>query len=488
MYDGNRIERSTERKGTAMLLRRMLRGGLVVAIATATFASCDLVVNPTNNVAPEVATQTIGGVASLVASVYARLQDNAFYGNDLIMLGDLMADNARTSEPAVNRVGHFQNSSGSHMGDWGQSYQAINEANYAIVSADALTGQEPTLANRYKGEALFQRALLYFDLSRVYSYEPGHNVDGFDLGVVLRTEPTRTAAEADFRPRAKVEAVYAQIESDLLASIDLLEQYGQDDPYRANQAAAEALLAKVYLYWSKWDQVIPLATAALSHTSARLAEASEVATMFSKAPNVESLFEINYDAATETLWVNDCSACYTWPHGTWFSMWPSAELLALFESGDARQALYPTCPAGCPSTAPSGVRYVNKYTYARGDWTDNSPVIRVSDVLLMRAEAYAMSGQTAQAQADLNALRAKRGAAAIMATGDALAQAIQNERRRELAFEGHRWFDLKRRGRDITKPAYGNNPTLPYTDFRILASLPNNQVQNNPMLVQNPGY
>jgi hypothetical protein len=169
-------------------------------------------------------------------------------------------------------------------------------------------------------------------------------------------------------------------------------------------------------------------------------------------------------------------------------MWPSAELLALFDANDARVALYPACPTGCPATAPSGTRYVNKYTYARGDWTDNSPVIRYSDVLLMRAEAYAESGQDGLAQADLNALRAKRNADAITAGGSALKAAIQDERRRELAFEGHRWFDLKRRGMDITKPAFGGNPIVPYTDFRILASIPNSQVQNNPLLKQNPGY
>ena len=174
----------------------------------------------------------------------------------------------------------------------------------------------------------------------------------------------------------------------------------------------------------------------MSHTNTRLAEPNEVAGMFAKAPNVESLFEINYDAATETLWVNDCTACYTWPSGTWFAMWPSAELLALFAPGDARLALYPTTPAG--------VRYSNKYTYARGSWTDNTPVIRYADVLLMRAEAYAENGQDALGLADLNALRAKRGAAALTVTGAALKSAIQDERRRELAFEGSRWFDLKR--------------------------------------------
>lgn len=482
-----RIMRPSERKGTAMMARHTFRAALALVLL-APLASCDLVVDPTNNVAPEVATQTIAGVGSLITSVYARLQGTAFYGNELIMLGDLMSDNARTSQPAVNRVGHYQNSIGSHMGDWGASYQAINEANYAIASARELLDEEPTLANRYMGEALFQRALLYFDLSRVFSYEPGHDVGGWDTGVVLRTEPTRTASEATFQARASVQEVYTQIEQDLREASGLLGQYGQDDPFRANEAAAEALLAKVYLYWSKWDDAIAQATAAMSHTTARLAEPNEVASMFTRAPNVESLFEINYDAATETLWVNDCSACFTWPHGTWFSMWPSDELLALFEAGDAREALYPACPDGCPATAPAGVRYVNKYTEARGSWTDNSPVLRFSDVLLMRAEAYAESGQTSLAQADLNALRAKRNAAPITASGDALLEAIQDERRRELAFEGHRWFDLKRRGMDITKPAFGGNPTLPYTDFRILASLPNNQVQNNPMLVQNPGY
>jgi hypothetical protein len=434
------------------------------------------------SVPPEVATDNISGVKSLLTSTYSRLQDADSYGNDFMLLPDILADNARPSQPPINqsRVAEYSNSIGSHLGDWDGSYVAINEANYTIASALALVDKEPVLANRYHGEALFLRALFYFDLMRAYAYEPTRIANNWDVGVVLRLEPTRTAADADKRPRSKVEEVYVQIEKDLQQAITILTQHGTTNPYLATRGGAEALLAKVYLYWGKWSNAITQATAALSHTTARLAEPSEVAGMFAKAPNPESLFEVNYDAATETLWVNDCTACYTWPQGTWFAMWPSAELLALFQPGDARLALYPT-------TA-NGIRYVNKYTYARGSWTDNSPVIRYADVLLMRAEAYAESGQTALAQADLNALRAKRNAAPITATGAALINAIQDERRRELAFEGHRWFDLKRRGMDIVKPAYGSNPTVPFTDFRILAPLPNTQVQNNVQLKQNPGY
>jgi hypothetical protein len=456
--------------------------GLLLTVTACALAGCDLTVAPSVAVPPEVATDYISGVKSLLTSTYSRLQDPDSYGNEFMLLPDILADNARPSQPPIgqSRVAEYSNSIGSHLGDWEGSYVAINEANYTIASALALVDKEPVLANRYHGEALFLRALFYFDLMRAYAYEPTRIANNWDVGVVLRLEPTRTAADADKRPRSKVEEVYVQIEKDLQQAITILTQHGTTNPYLATRGGAEALLAKVYLYWGKWSNAITQATAALSHTTARLAEPSEVAGMFAKAPNPESLFEVNYDAATETLWVNDCTACYTWPQGTWFAMWPSAELLALFQPGDARLALYPT-------TA-NGIRYVNKYTYARGSWTDNSPVIRYADVLLMRAEAYAESGQTALAQADLNALRAKRNAAPITATGAALINAIQDERRRELAFEGHRWFDLKRRGMDIVKPAYGSNPTVPFTDFRILAPLPNTQVQNNVQLKQNPGY
>jgi starch-binding outer membrane protein, SusD/RagB family len=455
---------------------------LLLMMTTVALAACDLTVDPSVSVPPEVATDNITGVKSLLTSTYSRLQDRDLYGNDLLLLPEILADNARPSTPPIgqSRVAEFSNSIGSHMGEWGDAYVAINEANYTIASAQALVEKEPVLANRYLGEALFLRALLYHDLMRVFAYEPGRIANNWDAGVVLRLEPTRNAADADKRPRAKVEEVYVQIEKDLQQAITILTQHGTTNPYLATRGGAEALLARVYLYWGKWSNAITQATAAMSHTTARLAEPNEVAGMFAKAPNPESLFEVNYDAATETLWVNDCSACYTWPQGTWFSMWPTAELLALFQPGDARLALYPTTPGG--------VRYVNKYTYARGDWTDNSPVIRFSELMLIRAEAYAESGQSAQALADLNALRAKRNAAALNVTGPALINAILEERRRELAFEGHRWFDLKRRGMDIPKPAFGNNPSVPYTDFRILAPLPDAQVQNNVQLKQNPGY
>src|SRR5262245_20888614 len=198
---------------------------LFALLSIGLLAACDLAVEPANNVPPGTATDNIAGVKSILTSVYARLQGVDLYGNKLALLPDLMADNARTSSPAVNRSGEFSNSVGFHMGNWGESYAAINEANYAIASSRELLEKEPTLANRYLGEALFLRALLYFDLARVFSYEPGKAVNGFNTGVVIRTEPTRTAADAELRERAKIEDVYVQIEKDLKEAIPILTQY-----------------------------------------------------------------------------------------------------------------------------------------------------------------------------------------------------------------------------------------------------------------------
>src|SRR5688572_23687434 len=146
-------------------MRTRLFSSALVIVGTLTFAACDLAVDPSNNVPPEQATENIAGVRSILTSAYSRLQDSDLYGNELLILPDLMSDNARTSQPAVNRTAEYSNSVGQHMGNWDDSYVAINEANYAIASARELLASEPVLANRYLGEALFLRGIFYFDLA-----------------------------------------------------------------------------------------------------------------------------------------------------------------------------------------------------------------------------------------------------------------------------------------------------------------------------------
>jgi hypothetical protein len=132
-------------------------------------------------------------------------------------------------------------------------------------------------------------------------------------------------------------------------------------------------------------------------------------------------------------------------------------------------------------------KYVGKNGFPN---LDNIPVIRVAEVILNRAEAFATPGSPvfneASALADLNRIITNRGLPAVTLTGAALYEEIINQRRLELAFEGHRFFDLKRLGRDLVKAPHYN--TVPFFDTRILAPLPQRELDGNKNLVQNPGY
>ncbi len=152
--------------------------------------------------------------------------------------------------------------------------------------------------------------------------------------------------------------------------------------------------------------------------------------------------------------------------------------------GDARLALYAPATVGSET-----FQYIMKYTGTGGAVdVDPVPVFRVSEMLLILAEARAAQNNTSGALEALNTLRTARGLAALSGlSGAQIIDAVYDERRVELAFEGHRFFDLKRRGLDIPKPQSVVG-VLPYTDFRILAPLPADEVDNNPLLEQNPGY
>jgi len=215
--------------------------------------------------------------------------------------------------------------------------------------------------------------------------------------------------------------------------------------------------------------------------------------MYAAEPNPESLFELKF-TSSESLGVNIALSSALTPN-VWLDVLPSDELLATLEPGDVRNSLYPLTEENYESvigTQNEGLRYVAKYEATVATHTDNVPVIRISEVYLTRAEAYAERGNAGDdvlANNDLNQIRTNRGLAANVDLTN-LVEEILLERRRELAFEGHRWQDLKRKGWDIVKPdATGPSPTLIYGDnIQFLSPLPNGEVSLNENLEQNPGY
>jgi len=466
--------------------------------------SCEKMVEvqPRNQISTEAALSTVIGYESLLNSAYVRLIGFGYYGRDFILLGDVMADNIYTELTYANGRYIAQNSNtvNSHFNIWTTAYSIINEVNTIIANIDGLNdpaGQSKKAG--IKAEALALRAMVYFDLARVYGYEPVNVAsagNGFNKSVPLRLKPTAGLPDAEQVPRATVTEVYASIEADLKAAIALFPSGASASRVRLNKGAAYALLGKSYLYSGKWAEAVTAFDDAMNtaNTGARLASAGTYISAFAANPNTESMFELVINPTTQLGGVtgnNDSMYSYTHPSGyntipTFGGQTVSDELFALFGTGDDRKAMI--FQFGGTASSPNPVfNWSDKYSGARGPYADNPKVIRFADVLLMKAEALAEQNQFGAAATIVTQLRTNRNAdVSIVPTDLNIKSFIQDERRRELFFEGHRWFDLKRRGLGITKPAKVGLGTIPATDFKLLAPIPNSEFLLG--LERNPGY
>jgi hypothetical protein len=460
-----------------------------------TLASCSdlLDTEPRQSLTPGTALADVNGYESLLASAYGGARGFAAYGQSLMIAPEIMADNLRIIANTGRYIGQEVNADRAHIGLWG-AYGPINVTNIIITGIDAIEG-DAARKNRIKGEAYFLRSLSYFDLSKVYGYEPGKEVNGWNNSVVIRTTPTLGFSDADLRARSTNRQVYDLIEADLNTAIGLLPvaAKGTAGVYRATKGAAEALLARVYLYDSKFPEAAAMASQAmatfgLANDGAGLATPANYVSGFSTYPNPESLFEIEIRSVDWSTvdGVNNsmCTLTANVFSSAQFIVTASNELIAAYETGDVRRD---TWVATTRSGAAGTVYRSAKWLGTKGDFLENLPIIRAAELYLIRAEARFRT-DAAGARSDLNALRSKRGLAAVDAglVGDALFNQILKERRLEFALEGHRWFDLKRNGLTISK--HGNNQPVPYSDYRLLSPLPQDELILNELLVDNPGY
>lgn len=457
---------------------------LAVLVSVATGCEGLLDTHDTEAVTPEVAQENIEGIEAILTSVYNRLQSTSRYGRDITLGPDALADNTDQHPVTSGRYDSYAvNQRGSHITFWNTAYLTINEANYVIEGVDATEGVTQEKRDQMLGEALFQRGWAYFDLARAYGYEPGREVDGWRQSAIIRTEATRDVGDADLRGRSTNVEVYNQAKDDLEAALELLEG-GDRGVYFANYAAANALLARLHLYLENWQEAIDYADEAITASGLELldSESDFESNPFAQTPNPESIMELSIDPVEESLGSNNGLCPYTNPTH-WFDVILSQNLIDLFEAGDYRNYLY---------DYEDGYPFTEKWNCSTGPFDDNIPLIRLPEMNLIKAEAYAESGDELAAIDELETLRTARGLDAYdplmnpAPTGEDLIAEILDERRRELHFEGHRFYDLKRRAMTITKQQ-GVDP-VPYDDIRILAPLPQSQVDNNPELDNNPGY
>lgn len=475
-------------------------------------ASCEdtLQVDPRQSIDAEFALSTPEGMNAAINSVYARLRALNSYGRDLLAVAEALADNAQVTGNSGRLINENNNVVLAHLNNWQNSYLAINEANL-ILDAIPNVSPAPTDAvrDRWIGQAKFLRALYYFDLVRTYAYDPGVAIASQDRGgVPINTTGIKTATEAlNFLPsRASVADVYALIYADLNDAATLLPNTGA--PQYATSAAARALLSRVALYNRDYSLVVSEATAALASPVGTVASGTAYVNGWRAAIHPESMFEVRFAVAAESIGVNESlQSSYTTilnltsptSIGGWGDLVPRANVLGLLGitttgsgptlamtvGADIRGNQYMVGVGRGAGRLVECVKFASKVGFAYGD---NVPVIRKSEMLLNRAEAYATPGSPvlneANALTDVNTLRAARGLPAVTLSGSDLYEEILLQRRLEFAFEGHRWFDLKRLGRSVVK----GSAVLDYTDFKILPRIPLRETDGNPNLQQNFGY
>ncbi|WP_299822628.1 RagB/SusD family nutrient uptake outer membrane protein [uncultured Pontibacter sp.] len=463
-----------------------------ILLGTLTFgaSSCEDILDtePKQSVSTEVALNTYTGANSTLIGAYNGLQNIGYYGRDFVVISEVLSDNMKVTLANSNRfVGQYNNTQNSHFALWrGADYNAygtINMLNNVIAAVDNLKDASEEQKSRLKGEALFLRGLSYFDLARVYGYEPGKEVEGWNQSVPLILAPTDKFEAVTYPARNTNSEVYAQVIKDLNDAAGLLG--AADYPTRATSVAAHALLSRVYLYIGEWQKAVDAADIVINaRGSSLVTDPTKYATIFKSATSPESIFELNFESNENQL-SNSIQSIYMRngndPNGAGYGdLVPTENLLADYEQNDARKSLLVPVKKGSEN-----VFWNQKYAGSKGAYgLDNIKIIRIAEVYLNRAEALAELSRLEDARKDLNKIRSRAGLA--VSTTDSKAELIAEvlkERRVELAYEGHRWFDLKRRALTATKA-----PEVPYTDYRILANIPTLEIDTNPNIKPNPKY
>ena len=443
-------------------------------------------------------------VAAAVVGAYARLDEPRLYGTDLILVPELLAGNSYVnfdgSFPNYRQIrAHTQNSTLSNAeGIWTQGYDAINQCNLVLTNLGVVTdaGQK----TQFEGEVSFIRGAMYFELVRLFAqqYQPGGGNN--QPGVPINLVPVTTVEQADMKlPRSTVEQVYAQVIKDLQNAIAKLPI---QNVTRASKYSAEAMLARVYLQQGNYTAASAAADDVIGHSGARLQ--GTVAAVFANRNSSESLFEIQQNDQNNAGTSNDGLATYFAGYS------PNGDQGILYGRGDV--SISPTFANQYNNTdsrgsdtlsaiqtskliyTSDGNNRVGRYrTIKWRTYGQNIPVIRLAEMYLIRAEANVRSGNVTAATDDINLIRQRSyfstsippvpyTPVATVTLADVL-----RERQLELAFEGFRIHDL-RRTNGVVIAATALAPDVLATDKRFILPIPQREINNNPLLVQNDFY
>ena len=457
---------------------------VLASLATLLMTSCgdsffDL--EPASSVTIDKVYKTASDYNVAVIGCYAKLQSQV---NFYIECCEYRSDNLSLGAPTAGTqdrydIDHFTEkpSNGILSSYWANFNNNVYRCNLLLDQIDGANFAE-NLKKQYKGEAMFIRALNYFNMYRIW-------------GGVPATKHVVSAAEALKVARYSDEQMFDLIAGDLKEIVDnnyLPETYSSADMGRATSGAAKALLGKVYLTFHKWTEAKDI----LSQLIGKYQLVSPIAQVFNvdNKNNNEIIFAVHFNKEIEGE-----------GHSYWYNLTNASDdtnqtssLLNTFPTGDTRKDLITYVQVE------KNVRLMNKFYDTKSPTFktvgNDQILLRYADVLLMYAEALneiqydASEGSLALKY--LNAVRQRAGISNLtvkqLPTQEKFRKGILVERQREFPYEGQRWFDLVRMG--FAKSVMAENG-VEIKDYQLLFPIPQQEIEkvgDKSILWQNPGY
>ncbi|MFL5614423.1 MAG: RagB/SusD family nutrient uptake outer membrane protein [Gemmatimonadaceae bacterium] len=426
--------------------------------AAVTSCGKELATAPSNELLAEQAIVDAPTARAALTGVYAGLQSLSYYGRNLEILGDLPADNARWT-------GTFQ-----YLGDvgrdsikadnttissvWGAIYTVIARANTVLAKVPSIPDLSTADKNEILGEAYFLRALSYHNLVKLWGPVP------------MPLAPITLASDASKFPRVPVAQVYTQILADLAQAGQLITN--TTDTRRATVMAVHAIRARVYLYQASYQSALDESNIVLAGRDTLTVQYPDLFT-----PTGTSTSEDILRVAFTPVQYNEMGYYYLGAGRR--ELQPTASLNSAYEAGDVRKAW---------TVQPRGSRNLQGTKFPTTVGAEHLHVIRLAEVILIKAEALARLNQLPASVAEYNKVRVRAGLAPhvlgvnVTTQADVLT-AIEKERRLELALEGDRWPDLVRLGEAAAVrgiPAWRTVFPIPASDVAAAG------------LTQNPNY
>jgi len=409
-----------------------------------------------------------------LTGAYNAFGQNSYHGNTFRYIANLASDNLRwVGNSPSNREFDVHdvfatNSSLSSL--WGAIYSTINSLNNIIKVVPEVADQTFSEADRniVVGEAHFIRAAAYFDLVRLWENVP------------IITQNTQSPDSGDGIGNSTPQEVYQQVLNDLNEAERLLPASPSSlNRNRASIYAVQALKARLFLYTGDFIQAERYASLVIDAKN-RFSLNATYPQFFTAKNTAESIFELDYT-------INNSNSFAT----NWFAsnitggtreLLPTDDFIQVArgpKGGDRKSLLLDI------NTPPRGVITYGNMNFNISSGENQVYFLRLAEIYLIRAEALAELGRLSDAVEDLQVLRLRANASVDDLNGltnkDQIITSVLQERRLELAYESHRWFDLKRRG--LAKQVLAISD-----DNKLIYPIPRQELLVDPALKQNPGY